>query len=67
MATRYTRGLLAAKGESLTLGDLREFVESAALYGSDSVVRVKLVPFKEMTHPDGQPIKLLTIDPTGGE
>lgn len=62
MATRHTPGLLAGKGESLTLADLRDFVEAAALYSGDAKIRVRLVPFKEMTHPDGQPIKSLTIE-----
>jgi len=50
-------------GGHLILADLREFVEMAALHPGNVKVRVKLVPFKEVTHPDGQPIKSITIEP----
>lgn len=56
--------VIEARDGYLTLADLREFVEAAALHSDAAKVRVKLVAFKEMAHPEGQPVKRLTIDAT---
>lgn len=49
-------------GERLTLEELRNFVEAAALYPPETTLRVKLVPFKEMGNVDGQPVRRITLD-----
>lgn len=62
MGVRNVPVIVKVKGEAITLGDLRAFVEAAALHDEAALVRVKLVPFKDMANVDGQPVKSLTIE-----
>lgn len=64
MKTRILPSIQAEPSDFLTLADLRDFIEATPLHPGESKVRVKLVPFKEMSHADGQPIKSLAIDYT---
>ncbi|PPG35197.1 hypothetical protein C5E10_06290 [Pseudoclavibacter sp. RFBG4] len=53
-----------AKHQTLTLGELRELVEAAALHPPETIVRGGMVPFKrsDLGHPKGACLKTIALD-----
>lgn len=65
----YPRVTAEAEDRVLTLGELRELVEAAALLPPETIVRGRMVPFKvaDLGNPKGGSLMGLALDrPEGG-
>lgn len=63
----YPRVTAEGPGDTLTLGELRELVDAAALLPPETVVRANLVPFKlaDLGNTKGGSVQSLALDRPG--